>query len=361
MQSGMISGNTYSYSDSYSGGVVYVYGSGTFNMQGGTISGNTSTSGGGVYVNGAFNMSGGTISGNTSNGNGGGVYVIGTFTMYGGTISDNKSNTNGGGVLVNGNGRFDMQNGTITGNTAKNNGGGVCIGGHLIGNGTFSMSGGTISGNTCSDSGGGVYSEGTFTMKSGTIFSNTANKNGGGVCGGSFIMQSGTISGNEARNNGGGVYTGYSFTKTGGTIYGSDETDAKLRNIATKGGSALYNNSSQWRNATAGPSANPTTFGFWLNDDNVIAAAVFPPEFIGTWKRDNYNNTLTLTGNTLKSSSQEYYWNLQSAAGDGFTLKSSRRDSTIGPITFRVKSDNLEVSGDSGSGQDNWNGVWRKQ
>jgi hypothetical protein len=61
---------------------VYV-GDGTFTMTGGTISGNTSSSGGGVYVrDGTFTMSGGTISGNTAAHCGGGVYVYGdgTFT-----------------------------------------------------------------------------------------------------------------------------------------------------------------------------------------------------------------------------------------------------------------------------------------
>jgi hypothetical protein len=58
-------------------------------MNGGTIMGNTSGSGGGVYVDensSSFTMSGGTIRGNTASAKGGGVYVntnntfSGTFT-----------------------------------------------------------------------------------------------------------------------------------------------------------------------------------------------------------------------------------------------------------------------------------------
>jgi autotransporter-associated beta strand protein len=46
---------------------VFVSGNGTFMMNGGEISGNTSSYGGGVYVNdGTFTMNGGEISGNTA-------------------------------------------------------------------------------------------------------------------------------------------------------------------------------------------------------------------------------------------------------------------------------------------------------
>jgi parallel beta-helix repeat protein len=107
--------------------------------------------GGGVLVSlGEFEMTGGTISGNTAN-SGGGVYSIvgmvgqsGLFTMYGGTISGNIAN-DGGGVRD----LWKMHGGTISGNTANFNGGGVW---HLN-----NMEGGIITGNTARMSGGGVY------------------------------------------------------------------------------------------------------------------------------------------------------------------------------------------------------------
>jgi hypothetical protein len=100
----VITGNT---TDGGNGGGVFVA-SGTFTMNGGTISGNRAINGGGVYVeSGTFTMNGGTISGNTATGDygnyngGGGVNVNdGTFTMNGGTISNNQATRNGGGVLV---------------------------------------------------------------------------------------------------------------------------------------------------------------------------------------------------------------------------------------------------------------------
>ncbi len=133
-------------------GGVYVY-SGTFIMNGGTISGNDATSpytsyygGGGVcVVNGTFTMNDGTIANNTGIG-GGGVFVhFSTFTMNGGTIEGNRATgeySSGGGVYVYSNGTFTMKGGTIANNT------GICTGGVWNG-GTFRISGAPIiTGNT---------------------------------------------------------------------------------------------------------------------------------------------------------------------------------------------------------------------
>jgi len=161
--------------------LVYVdYGASnaTFNMTGGTISGNTNTSssfggnrgGGGVYVyRGTFNMSGGTISGNTATGSGtnsggGGVYCEGgTFNMSGtAVISDNKA-ANGAGVhmFLSSNTYFNMTGGTISGNIATQNGGGVGTSRVTTAqNGTIyiNITGGSITGNTAR-LGGGIYGQ----------------------------------------------------------------------------------------------------------------------------------------------------------------------------------------------------------
>ncbi|WP_418723996.1 S-layer homology domain-containing protein [Dysosmobacter sp.] len=111
-----------------------VYVNGTFNMYGGSISGNSAIYGGGVRIertikNPVFNMYGGEITNNkaaSSGGFGGGVYVNGTFTMSGGsitknTVSDTKGIYYGGGVYVSESATFTVS-GTvnITGNTAEN-------------------------------------------------------------------------------------------------------------------------------------------------------------------------------------------------------------------------------------------------
>ena len=79
-----------------------------------------------VSRTGTFNMFGGEITGNTAK-SGGGVYVDGMFSMSGGTIYDNAGER-GGGVYVTPNGMFNMSgSAAITGNTVTGNGGGVYV------------------------------------------------------------------------------------------------------------------------------------------------------------------------------------------------------------------------------------------
>src|SRR5215471_5499324 len=69
----------------------------------------------------------------------------------------------------------------------------------------------------------------------------------------------------------------------------------------------------------------------------------FPSEFRGTWERDfntNWTNTLTFTSNTLKDSTQSYYWELKSVSGNSYTLKSSNSDFSYS-ITIKYENGNL--------------------
>ena len=122
----------------------------TLTMKNGSvISGNNSDKdGGGVYMGGTFNMEGGTITGN-SGARGGGVYVARTFNMESGTISGNSS-PRGGGVYVDLYGKFRMESGTISGNIASEYGGGVFVFNissfSVTGYGDFRKNAGTITG-----------------------------------------------------------------------------------------------------------------------------------------------------------------------------------------------------------------------
>jgi len=147
---------------------------GDFTMQDNAmVYGNSSYSaGGGVCLySGTFTMNGGQISGNSSLANGpsssgGGVYVSsGTFTMNGGQISGNFclpstspiSPSFGGGVCVNG-GTFTMNGGQISGNScsgALSYGGGVCVGWNSF----FYKTGGTIFGYSEGDSQSNVVTD----------------------------------------------------------------------------------------------------------------------------------------------------------------------------------------------------------
>jgi hypothetical protein len=348
-----------------------IYNSGIFTMKGGTISNNTGNSSGGgsgIYNDKTFIMEEGFISDNTGRS---GVGNRGTFIMRGGTISNNTSTSWGGGV--NNSGTFTIEDGTISGNTAIDNNS-DCYGGGVFNNGEFTMKGGTISENTVSATGrkykgdgGGVYNRETFTMQgSASISGNTASGSGGGVYheGSSyydhtFTMQdNASISGNTASNGGGVCLSGDpTFTKNGVNVYGND-SDQNLRNTATSGkGHALYEiKNGSWRNATAGPTMNLDSYGFWLGED---ARTTFPSSFIGIWKRSNFNNTLTFTENTIKISSNTYTYEIMDISGDSYTMK--RNNANPFTLIFKLTSGNIVISGDSGSGQDNWNGTWSKQ
>ena len=75
--------------------------SGTFNMNGGTITGNKGRNGGAVFMNeGKFNMNGGIITGNTAEDTGGGIQLSGgTFILSGGYIDNNRA-SNGSGIYM---------------------------------------------------------------------------------------------------------------------------------------------------------------------------------------------------------------------------------------------------------------------
>jgi hypothetical protein len=110
-----------------------------------------------------------------------------------------------------------------------------------------------------------------------------------------------------------------------------------------------------WRNASAGPTMNPDSYGFWLNDGDVV---IFPSGLTRRWRRSNFYNTMTLTKNTIKSSSSDYLWILQSISGDAYAFKRSDAANRM-TLTFSLNNlGSLVISGDSGNGQDNWNGTW---
>ena len=253
MYGGSITGNKAQDAQGRGGGVYVYSGSGTFNMYGGSITGNRATGdGGGVYVDGGgFTMSGGTIGGtktgetNTATYGGGGVYAKATFEMTGGSITGNETNR-GGGVYVTGKGSFTMSASadgqnipSITGNNATENGGGVYVVGSSS---TFKMTGGTIGGTDANDAntatnGGGVCvsKNGSFEMSgSSCITNNKADSYGGGVninyASATFTMKGGSITGNNAYKSdyistfGGGVCVGSGIFTVSGEVTVTDNT-----------------------------------------------------------------------------------------------------------------------------------------
>ncbi|MDE6704561.1 MAG: hypothetical protein K2J81_01480, partial [Treponemataceae bacterium] len=252
MESGEISGNE----TNSNGGGVYVTGNAsTFTITGGTLNGNEAgASGGAVYVySGKFIMSDtATISGNKAIGShGGGICCVtnnATFEMNNGTISGNTANKNGGSVYVTSGARFTMSGGTVSGNNASGDGGGVYVTGNAS---TFTMTGGTIGNDNAAQNGGGVYvaNSGMFTMSGTAAISGNKATNGNGDYpgqgGGVYVYSatlemSGTakITGNNAYTSGGGIY-----------IYKNADATATLtmrggeisKNTANGDGRGVYN------------------------------------------------------------------------------------------------------------------------
>ena len=291
-----------------SGSGVKVESGGTFNMYGGTITGNTTTQrGGGVCVTGTnskFNMYGGTITDNTATKGGGGVYVSGgTFTMNGNaSVTSNRAtdrdNGTGGGVYVV-DGTFTMNdNASITGNTATSTDGGVGVYTTST-TATFTMNGGTISGNTATNNGGGVYvsKSGTFEMhNSASVTGNTASDNtadqgnGGGVYvySGTFEMNdTASVSGNTATNSksenttyGGGVYV-----SSNGTFNMNGEATSVSNNKATNGGGVYVSKSGT----------------FNMNGNASIKSNTGNGVCVGERATFTVSSAPTVTGNTVKN------------------------------------------------------------
>ena len=323
MYGGSITGNKAQDAQGRGGGVYVYSGSGTFKMYGGSITGNRATGdGGGVYKSGSnssFNMYGGSITGNTANSYGGGVYVDGGgFTMSGGTIGGTKTGetntaTYGGGVYVTGKGSFTMSASadgqnipSITGNNATENGGGV----YVVGSSTFKMTGGSIGGTNENDA-------------------NTAYR-GGGVCVdcGKFTMSASadgqnipSITGNNATENGGGVYvigSSSTFKMTGGTIGGTDANDA---NTATNGGGVCVskNGSFEMSGSSCITNNKATSYGggvhisyasatFTMKGGSITGNNAYKSDYISTFGGGVCvgNGTFTMTDGSITGNNAAY-------------------------------------------------------
>lgn len=244
IKSGDIHDNWMSVESEYeSSGGVLIDGGASGTMSGGTIRDNHGLRGAAITVLGdttqsSFELSGGTISGNVSTGSGA-VYVADNakFTMNDGTI-DGNTGTIGGGISVydsklhHGGGEyrteFTMNGGTISNNKADK-GGGI----YTCSNGTV-LNAGTISGNEVTDLGGGIYAEGQESFYSTAKLYNAYVSNNHAV----------DKNNNTASGIGGGLWlcaTGSAtvYISDGGMI-ADNSADRAANDVASKGGGEDY-------------------------------------------------------------------------------------------------------------------------
>ena len=103
--------------------------------------------------------------GGTSRG-GGGIYNLGTFNLEGGSITGNKARMFGGGIYNEARGTVNITGGSITNNTTQKGGG-------ILNSGTMNISNAVISGNVATaDQGGGIYTERNITMSGTPVIRN---------------------------------------------------------------------------------------------------------------------------------------------------------------------------------------------
>lgn len=214
---------------------------GVVQIDGLTISGGRSTSGGAIINNGTLTVTNSTITSNSAYlGGGGGIYnVDGTLTVINSIISYNNAEDDAGGGIYSYGGTVSVTDSQVSDNIANGRGGGIFNGGNTSpltivnsiirdnfgsdGGGiftednTFTVKYSTISGNVGRD-GGGIYGGffGNSTIISSTISNNTAIT-GGGIRGPNLIIQNSTISGNNA-GAGGGIFALETSTITNSTI-----------------------------------------------------------------------------------------------------------------------------------------------
>ena len=186
----------------------------TVNVQGANIKGNAaSDSAGGINLGSGsvLNLSSGSVADNTAVVQGGGITVDGTFQMTGGSVTGNTATgtadvqSGGGGVRVYAGAQVTASGGTISGNSSAL-GAGVFIGSAYQTKpaGQFILAGATVSGNKAlKNVGGGFFNDGELAIQSGSVTGNTAFNGGGGVFNSrnaQYSQTGGSVTGNQPDN-----------------------------------------------------------------------------------------------------------------------------------------------------------------
>jgi hypothetical protein len=172
-----------------------------------------------------------------------------TATVKGVTVSGGSSSF-GGGIFNESGATLTLKEVTVSHNSAQIRGGGIyngaAFGGGAMVNpgGTVALNGTTVTGNlSLAGRGGGIGNNGTMTLSDTTIAGNTTGSDGGGLfnnADGTLTVSDSTISGNTAAGYGGGLFNlGPSATLTGSTITGNTASASGTGLIAVTGASRI--------------------------------------------------------------------------------------------------------------------------
>lgn len=314
MYDGVSLSNNYSGHMALSGCGVSIGEDSTFNMYGGSIHNNKTTTGGqgGAIVvdntNGKLNMYGGEIKNNYSCQLGGAIFVLNgnKVEITGGTISNNRADF--GGALANQEGVVSIKNATISSNNATYYGGGI-YNQNNQGDSSVTLESSTVTNNTAWY-GGGIMNYGTgFVLKNNTIAGNTATgyteSSGGAVYNASGILTSenNTISNNNASYRGGGIHSeaevvsknddiNKNTAQSGGGVF----LEAGTANLAT---TKVYNNKAQIAGNDYGIDSNVTSIKIIdagdIDEEAQIGGETIP---VNMWHKDEESNRFSLTNET---------------------------------------------------------------
>lgn len=235
-----ITGNSESGNNMYGAGI---YNGGTGVVSNCVISGNSGSSvggslGGGVYSTASLTVIASTIRGNSAN-SGGGIWGSASLTVTATTITSNSVNIAGGVYPADkGGGIYNGGTGAVSNCNINVNTGGT--GGGIYNAGVLTVSGSTISSNSGNGilpdgsgppgTGGGIYNAAQLTVISTTIKGNFGNSGGGISSAAPLTLTSSTIQGNSAANSGGGILNSSTANISISTISGNSVPQGQAAN-----------------------------------------------------------------------------------------------------------------------------------
>ena len=183
-----------------------IYNAGSLTVTSSAIDDNSAMVGGGIDNTGSLTVTNSAIDDNSATGSlsgGGGIYNAGSLTVTSSAIDDNSAygyyeDTYGGGIYNSG--TLTVTNSTIDNNSAYSYySGGFGSGGGIYNAGTLTVANSTIDNNSAnnygngSSYGGGIYNSGTLTVTNSTIDNNSAYSYGNGSSYGGGIYNTGTL------------------------------------------------------------------------------------------------------------------------------------------------------------------------
>lgn len=207
---------------------------GTLVIEGGTISGNTSSGVGGAICNyGTLTITGGAFIGNTAE-LGGAIYNLGNASITGVVFSGNKAHKGGGAICNNGDGSLIIANCAISNNSTEYEKAGTIGGGgiHII-SGTATIKDGSVICDNTAFMGGGIYVSSYATLVfcgSDTTFvkgNKSPRSFGGGIVNKGTVEMAGNVAivCNTSHADGSGIWNEGSLKMQGSVNIHNNGTD----------------------------------------------------------------------------------------------------------------------------------------